>query len=32
MFDEIIYKLLDKIFSLLEKVKKFVNGRNKKYK
>lgn len=32
MFDEILYKILDKISTFIEKVKKVVNDRKKKYK
>ena len=32
MFDEILYKILDRISTFMEKVKKVINDKKKKYK
>ena len=32
MFDEILYKILDRISTFIEKVKKVINDKKKKYK
>jgi len=32
MFDEILYKILDRISTFIEKVKKVINDKKKRYK
>ena len=32
MFDEIIYRFLDKVTNIIERVKKFIDEKKKKYK
>ena len=32
MFDEILYKILNRFFTFIEKVKEVINGKKKKHK